>query len=180
MTKIKLGTVGITDKGTWKGDAAYSVNDIVHTSKGIYRCKVATSGVNPDNDTSNASWAVWVDKRDLDTATSSANTAASAANAAATNAAKASQEAVSSCKAAEASALDTASHPTKVGEDNYVYEWDKAAQQYVKTDIYVRGSTDYPTFEIDPTDMQLVMTTSTENDKDRFSIEDGVLCVNLN
>lgn len=36
-------------------------------------------------------------------------------------------------------ALDTANHPTYVGQDNYVYAWDKAAQAYNKTSIYVRG-----------------------------------------
>lgn len=37
------------------------------------------------------------------------------------------------------SALDTANHPTYVGEDNYVYQWNKANKVYVKTDIYVKG-----------------------------------------
>lgn len=37
------------------------------------------------------------------------------------------------------SALDTANHPTYIGTDNYVYQWDKEAQSYNKTDIYVRG-----------------------------------------
>lgn len=38
-----------------------------------------------------------------------------------------------------ASALDTAEHPTYIGEDNYVYVWDKANKTYNKTAIYVRG-----------------------------------------
>lgn len=42
-------------------------------------------------------------------------------------------------EAATASAQDTADHPTYVGEDNYVYEWDKTAQTYNKTSVYVRG-----------------------------------------
>lgn len=41
--------------------------------------------------------------------------------------------------AATQSALDTAQHPTYIGEDNYVYTWDKENQVYVKTDIYVKG-----------------------------------------
>lgn len=51
-----------------------------------------------------------------------------------------------------ADAEDTASHPTYVGEDNYVYVWDKASQSYNKTPIYVRGesfsiSKVYPSIE---------------------------------
>ena len=41
-------------------------------------------------------------------------------------------------RAAE-NADDTASHPTYVGEDYYVYAWDKAQASYVKTAIFVRG-----------------------------------------
>lgn len=37
------------------------------------------------------------------------------------------------------SAQDTADHPTYIGEDNYVYKWNKEAKSYNKTDIYVRG-----------------------------------------
>lgn len=36
-------------------------------------------------------------------------------------------------------ANDTASHPTYIGEDNYVYVWNKSNQTYDKTNIYVRG-----------------------------------------
>lgn len=36
-------------------------------------------------------------------------------------------------------ANDTASHPTKIGSDNYVYEWNKAAKAYQKTSILVKG-----------------------------------------
>ena len=51
-----------------------------------------------------------------------------------------------------ADAVDTATHPTYVGEDNYVYVWDKAAQAYNKTSVYVRGegfkvSRTYPSVE---------------------------------
>lgn len=40
---------------------------------------------------------------------------------------------------ATASANDTADHPTYIGEDNYVYRWNKQAQTYDRTDVYVRG-----------------------------------------
>lgn len=36
-------------------------------------------------------------------------------------------------------ANDTANHPTIVGEDNYVYKWNKGTRSYDKTDVYVRG-----------------------------------------
>lgn len=45
----------------------------------------------------------------------------------------------SESEAATVSALDTANHPTYVGEDNYVYKWNKTAQTYDKTSVYVRG-----------------------------------------
>lgn len=35
--------------------------------------------------------------------------------------------------------LDVASHPTHIGEDNYVYQWDVEGQEYIKTNVYVRG-----------------------------------------
>ena len=40
---------------------------------------------------------------------------------------------------AATSANDIANHPTYIGEDNYVYKWDKSKQVYIKTDINVRG-----------------------------------------
>lgn len=40
---------------------------------------------------------------------------------------------------AVALALEVASHPTRVGEDNYVYEWDVENKEYVKTSVNVRG-----------------------------------------
>ena len=36
-------------------------------------------------------------------------------------------------------AKDTAEHPTYIGTDNYVYQWNREAQSYNKTQIYVRG-----------------------------------------
>ncbi|MGO5122566.1 hypothetical protein ACTQ53_09970 [Prevotella sp. Sow4_E9_plate] len=36
-------------------------------------------------------------------------------------------------------ANDTASHPTKVGPDNYVYTWNSTTKEYDKTDIFVKG-----------------------------------------
>ena len=42
---------------------------------------------------------------------------------------------------ATGTALNVATHPTHIGSDNYVYEWDLEKQQYVKTTIYVKGDT---------------------------------------
>ena len=49
------------------------------------------------------------------------------------------QTALGNVNAAIATATDTATHPTKVGTDNYVYIWDKDNQEYIKTAIYVKG-----------------------------------------
>lgn len=43
------------------------------------------------------------------------------------------------CIAATEDAQDTANHPTYIGTDNYVYQWNKTAQTYDKTAVYVRG-----------------------------------------
>lgn len=46
---------------------------------------------------------------------------------------------INEVSAAIDNANDTASHPTKIGADNFVYEWDKATKAYQKTDILVKG-----------------------------------------
>ena len=46
---------------------------------------------------------------------------------------------VNEVSAAIDNANDTASHPTKIGADNYVYEWNKATKAYQKTSILVKG-----------------------------------------
>ena len=46
---------------------------------------------------------------------------------------------VNEVSAAIDNANDTASHPVKIGSDNYVYEWNKAAKAYQKTNILVKG-----------------------------------------
>lgn len=67
-------------------------------------------------------------KEGAETATQSANNAASNAN----------EKAVLADTAA-ANANDTAEHPTYIGQDHYVYKWNKIAQAYDKTDIYTKG-----------------------------------------
>lgn len=46
---------------------------------------------------------------------------------------------INEVSAAIDNANDTANHPTKIGSDNYVYEWNKAAKAYQKTSILVKG-----------------------------------------
>ena len=46
---------------------------------------------------------------------------------------------INEVSAAIDNANDTANHPTKIGADNYVYEWNKATKAYQKTDILVKG-----------------------------------------
>ncbi len=46
---------------------------------------------------------------------------------------------INEVSAAIANANDTASHPMKIGADNYVYEWNKATKAYQKTGILVKG-----------------------------------------
>ncbi len=84
-----------------------------------------------------------------DQATSEAKEATTAAKAAAKEASdmaiKAEEASVTATEAsviaaeATAEALDTANHPTKIGEDYYVYTWDKTTKAYTKTNIYTKG-----------------------------------------
>lgn len=55
------------------------------------------------------------------------------------DATEASEKQTKLCKAATDDANDTALHPTYIGQDNYVYTWNKTTRTYDKTDIYVRG-----------------------------------------
>ena len=72
-------------------------------------------------------------------ATDAAARADAAASQAVQIASDAVAEAQSSIKAAVDNANDTATHPTYIGEDNYVYTWNKDTKTYNKTSIYVRG-----------------------------------------
>lgn len=49
------------------------------------------------------------------------------------------EDAVAHTQQAAESAEDTAQHPTRIGEDNYVYTWNKLTREYERTDIYVKG-----------------------------------------
>lgn len=71
-------------------------------------------------------------------------------------------------------------HPPKVGEDGFWYRYDETIKEYVKTDKYSKGGVDYPTFDIDDSDMGLYVEVSEETDPTRFSIEDDELCITFN
>lgn len=85
----------------------------------------------------------------VNTAVDNANVAANAANAATAAANQAAIEANKSAENAEGKAQaaqvaadnanDTADHPTYIGEDHYVYKWNKTTSSYDKTDIYTKG-----------------------------------------
>ena len=47
--------------------------------------------------------------------------------------------AISGANQARDSAIDVAEHPTYIGADHYVYQWNRVSKAYQKTAIYVRG-----------------------------------------
>lgn len=77
-------------------------------------------------------------------------------------------------------ANEISEHPPKVGEDGFWYRYDETIKEYVKTDKYSKGGVDYPTFDIDDSDMGLYVEVSEETDPTRFSIEDDELCITFN
>lgn len=88
--------------------------------------------------------------------------------------------ATADANAAATHAERIAKHPTYVGSDNYVYQWDDTLRQYVKTDIYVKGNKGdkgekgnlvYPQFEV-TSSMHLMIS-----DGDNITLENGHLMV---
>lgn len=75
-------------------------------------------------------------------ATDAANVATASANQATINANRAADNADAKAELANtaaANAEDTATHPTYIGTDHYVYKWNKTTKAYDKTDIYCKG-----------------------------------------
>lgn len=66
--RITLGNAFVTDKGDWEQGTAYETNDIVHTSDGVFLSLVDNNSTQPSAD--NTSWRTWVDKTDVNSATS--------------------------------------------------------------------------------------------------------------
>lgn len=124
MAKINLGQVRYTDRGAWVSGytftsqidsttkTGYVTGDVVQHNNNVYSSLVDGNTVEPGTD--DTKWSLWVNGKD-------AADAATAAN-----------------KAAE-DAQYTADHSSYVGEDNYVYKWNKTTKTYDKTDIYVKG-----------------------------------------
>lgn len=124
MEKIKLGIVGFTDKGDWVSGynytkastgetvTGYNVNDLVHTSKGIYCSKKAGNTSNPDDDSVN--WKAWLDLKQ--------NVTAQANETARQNAEAARVKAEENRKAAESNRADAETKRTQSETDRSNHE----------------------------------------------------------
>lgn len=114
--KADKAAANADEKASAAETATQSANEAAfNTNQAIQNAKTATDAANASASSANQ-------------ATENANTAASNANSKATLA-----------DTAAANANDTAEHPTYIGEDHYVYKWDKTAKAYDKTDIYTKG-----------------------------------------
>lgn len=83
------------------------------------------------------------------------------------------------CKKQTDRAKAQADHPNKIGDDGYWMKWDEATGEYVRTEYYSKGTVDYPTFDIDDSDMTLQVSIQ-GGDENRFSLSnDGELIVNV-
>lgn len=82
-----------------------------------------------------------------ETATNLANVAAASANQSAIIADQSAinaNEKAAHAVAATDSANDVANHPTYIGQDHYVYMWNKSTRVYDKTEVYVKGEPGTP------------------------------------
>lgn len=117
-----------------KGDSAYIAyekycieNNIVPISEAEYILAPAQAKIEAENAAAKAA--------EAETATTNANEAAANADEKAGQAAEATQNAVGATEFA----LEIANHPTYIGTDHYVYEWNPVTKAYDKTEIYVKG-----------------------------------------
>lgn len=101
---------------------------LAESLKGLF-----TIGEYEDDETGTES--VKIELEFLDAAANTATTAAALA----TSAASAAALATEGFSEAIETTLDVANHPTIIGDDNYVYQYDSSAKKYIKTDIYVKG-----------------------------------------
>lgn len=83
-------------------------------------------------------------------------------------------------------ANEIADHPTKIGEDNYVYKYNEETKVYEKTAIYVKGEKGdkgnllYASFEVDIDTGELVMITPDDYNGPSFHLsEAGDLVVTI-
>jgi hypothetical protein len=88
-------------------------------------------------------------------------------------------KAAENAKAQADRAKTQADHPNIIGEDGYWMKWNEETNEYVRTDIYSRGTIDYPTLDVNE-DAELEVTITDGSDK-RFELNDeGELLINLN
>jgi hypothetical protein len=125
---------GATDMATTAADNATVAASSANTA--ATNAATATTDANAARDAANtAALTANTAKEAANTAATGANAAASTATTAAGNADTATALALAATQAAQ----DTASHPTYVGQDFYVYKWNSDTKAYNKTDIYVKG-----------------------------------------
>lgn len=91
-----------------------------------------------DTVVSNAEKTIKIAEKATEVANASAGRAENAAGAAETQAGEAEKQALEA-KNAAAAAQEIADHPNYVGENFYVYKWNKETKAYDKTDIFVKG-----------------------------------------
>lgn len=115
--KIKISELPLVESLKGLYTIGYKIIDGIKTSVKVSLEDIQTAYQDVVNSVKNS-----------EVATKNANTAASNAN----------EKAVLADTAA-ANANDTAEHPTYIGQDHYVYKWNKTAQAYDKTDIYTKG-----------------------------------------
>lgn len=91
-----------------------------------------------------------------------------------------SKNATAKAEEATARANEVSHNPPKLGDDGYWYVFNEHKREYVKTEHYSKGGVDYPTFFIDDSDSCLYVSANNDSDKERFSLEDGNLCLTVN
>lgn len=89
-------------------------------------------------------------------------------------------QSIDNANAATLSAQEIANHPTYIGQDHYVYIYDKQTQSYNKTDIYCKGDVEYATFYLDHITGCLKMIYDPSFNNVSFSIKNGNLILEIN
>ena len=198
ITTRKIADGSVT-KDKLDSSIRQEINDSVTASnEATEKAKEATSKA--DQATENAKQATaaaTAAKEAADTATESANNAslsvstvkeaaekaaklASTATSESLKATAQSKNATAKAEEATARANEVSHNPPKLGDDGYWYVFNEHKREYVKTEHYSKGGVDYPTFFIDDSDSCLYVSANNDSDKERFSLEDGNLCLTVN
>lgn len=129
---ITLGKVGITSGGNWIANNPYAkLTAVYHAATNSSYLSLHDNNTNEPTGATDSHWLLCFNG-------TPATQAATAANQAATNADGAAERADEAAERAE-EAVGKIVHIPYIGEDNYVYEWDSTLEEYVKTNIYVKG-----------------------------------------